>query len=174
MVFIAYYTELNLQICHYAQKRRIGREESKYAPYESFYGHLPSPNRQCLLYRRTAGFGALILSCFLFFGCLPFFRGEIFNSSLPAFFCRGENSKTAYVRGLRYPWDPSLSRKPLPRFPHSMPPWSQPHNRRWCTFFEPVYFLAYKENAKFWLILTNLAYSVANLRTPQCTFCRPK
>ena len=32
--------------------------------------------------------------------------------------------KTAYVLGLRYRWDPLLSRKPLPRFPHFMPPWS--------------------------------------------------
>ena len=29
--------------------------------------------------------------------------------------------KTAYVWGLRYWWDPSLSRKPLPHFPHFMP-----------------------------------------------------
>ena len=31
--------------------------------------------------------------------------------------------KTAYVWGLRYQWDPSLSRNPVPRFPHIMPPW---------------------------------------------------
>ena len=31
--------------------------------------------------------------------------------------------KTAYVWGLRYQWDPSLSRHPVPRFPHFMPPW---------------------------------------------------
>ena len=31
--------------------------------------------------------------------------------------------KTAYVWGLRYRWDPSLSRNPVPRFPHFMPPW---------------------------------------------------
>ena len=30
--------------------------------------------------------------------------------------------KTAYVWGLRYRWDPSLSRNPVPRFPHFMPP----------------------------------------------------
>ena len=30
--------------------------------------------------------------------------------------------RTGYVRGLCYRWDPSLSRKPLPRFPHFMPP----------------------------------------------------
>ena len=39
MVHIAYYTELNLQICNYAQKRRICREISKYAPDENFCGH---------------------------------------------------------------------------------------------------------------------------------------
>ena len=31
--------------------------------------------------------------------------------------------KTAYVWGLRYRWDPSLSRNPVPWFPHIMPPW---------------------------------------------------
>ena len=31
--------------------------------------------------------------------------------------------KTAYVWGLRYRWDPLLSRNPVPRFPHFMPPW---------------------------------------------------
>ena len=31
--------------------------------------------------------------------------------------------KTAYVWGLRYRWDSSLSRNPVPRFPHFMPPW---------------------------------------------------
>ena len=31
MVFITYYTELDLQICNYVQKRRICRENSKYA-----------------------------------------------------------------------------------------------------------------------------------------------
>ena len=30
--------------------------------------------------------------------------------------------KTAYVWGLRYRWDPLLSRNPVPRFPHFMPP----------------------------------------------------
>ena len=36
MVHIAYYAELNLQLCNYAQKRRSCRENSKYAPDESF------------------------------------------------------------------------------------------------------------------------------------------
>ena len=31
--------------------------------------------------------------------------------------------KTAYVWGLRYRWDPSLSRNLIPRFPHFVPPW---------------------------------------------------
>ena len=33
------------------------------------------------------------------------------------------HDKTAYVWGLRYRWDPLLSRNPVPRFPHFMPPW---------------------------------------------------
>ena len=39
MVFIAYYTELNLQICNYAQKRRICRGNSKYALDDFFCEH---------------------------------------------------------------------------------------------------------------------------------------
>ena len=39
MVCIAYYIELNVQICNYAQKQRICRENSKYAPDENFCGH---------------------------------------------------------------------------------------------------------------------------------------
>ena len=39
MVYIAYYTELNLQFCNYAQKQRICRENSKYAFDENLYGH---------------------------------------------------------------------------------------------------------------------------------------
>ena len=36
MVNITFYTELNLQICSYAQKRCICSENSKYAPDEIF------------------------------------------------------------------------------------------------------------------------------------------
>ena len=36
MVYITYYTESNLQICKCAQKRCVCRENSKYAPDESF------------------------------------------------------------------------------------------------------------------------------------------
>ena len=39
MVYIAYFTELDLQICDYAQKRRICRENCKYALDENFHGH---------------------------------------------------------------------------------------------------------------------------------------
>ena len=42
MVYIAYFTELNLQICDYAQKRRICRENCKYALDENFHGHFCS------------------------------------------------------------------------------------------------------------------------------------
>ena len=37
--YMIYYTELNLQICNYAQKQRICREKGKYALDEFFYGH---------------------------------------------------------------------------------------------------------------------------------------
>ena len=33
--------------------------------------------------------------------------------------------KTAYVWGLRYRWDPSLSLNPVRRFAHFMPPWAE-------------------------------------------------
>ena len=33
------------------------------------------------------------------------------------------HDKTAYVWGLRYRWDPSLSMNPVRRFAHFMPPW---------------------------------------------------
>ena len=39
MVSIVYYTELNVQICNYAQIQRICNENSKNALDESFYGH---------------------------------------------------------------------------------------------------------------------------------------
>ena len=39
MVYIAYFTELNSKIWDYAQKRRICRENCKYAPDERFHGH---------------------------------------------------------------------------------------------------------------------------------------
>ena len=42
MVYIAYFTELILQICDYAQKRRIWRENCKYALDENFHCHFCS------------------------------------------------------------------------------------------------------------------------------------
>ena len=39
IVYIAYFTEFNLQICDYAQKRRICRENRKCAFDENFHGH---------------------------------------------------------------------------------------------------------------------------------------
>ena len=45
MVYIAYFTELNLQICDYAQKWRICRENCKYALDENFHGHF-CPRRE--------------------------------------------------------------------------------------------------------------------------------
>ena len=39
---IAYYTELNLQNCNYAQKRRICRANSKYVPDFAFTERLPT------------------------------------------------------------------------------------------------------------------------------------
>ena len=46
MIYIAYFTGLNLQICDYAQQGRICRKNCKYALDENFHDHderLPSP-----------------------------------------------------------------------------------------------------------------------------------
>jgi len=40
MAYVAYYSELNVQICDYAQKRRILRENGKNALDEYFHGHV--------------------------------------------------------------------------------------------------------------------------------------
>ena len=39
MLYIAYFTALNLQICNYAQKRRMSHENFKYVLDENFHGH---------------------------------------------------------------------------------------------------------------------------------------
>ena len=46
MVYIAYFTELILQICDYAHKRRIFCENCKYALDKNFHGLL-SPTKGC-------------------------------------------------------------------------------------------------------------------------------
>ena len=45
MVYIAYFIELNLQICDYAQKRRICRKNCNYAFDENFHGHFCPPRK---------------------------------------------------------------------------------------------------------------------------------
>ena len=45
MVYIAFFTELNLQICYYAQKRRIRRENCKYA-LDKIFMAIFSPNER--------------------------------------------------------------------------------------------------------------------------------
>ena len=50
MVYIAYFTELGLQMCDYAQKRRICRENCNYALDERFHGHVcprRKPTKSC-------------------------------------------------------------------------------------------------------------------------------
>ena len=42
MIYIAYFTELILQICDYAQKRRIWRENYKYTLDDNFHCHFCS------------------------------------------------------------------------------------------------------------------------------------
>ena len=61
--------------------------------------------------------------------------------------------KTAYVWGLRYRWDPSLSRNPVPWFPHFMPPWTGVEN-----FHFAFDFILAVENLIFFIltIITNI------------------
>ena len=54
MVHIAYITELNLQICNYVQKRRICRENCKYAFDENFHGHF-CPRRKAAMFCHPDG-----------------------------------------------------------------------------------------------------------------------
>ena len=49
MVYIAYFTGLILQICNYAQKRRIWRENCKYALDENFHCHFCSRRKAAKL-----------------------------------------------------------------------------------------------------------------------------
>ena len=86
MVYIAYFTELNLQICDYAQKRHICRENCKYAFDENFHGHF-------CLWRKAAKFchPALcilyLLLCTITKGIEQSFLCGCEGSASPAFHC---------------------------------------------------------------------------------------
>ena len=54
MVYIAYLTELILQICDYAQKRRILRENCKYALDKNFHCHF-CPRQKAAKFRHPDG-----------------------------------------------------------------------------------------------------------------------
>ena len=54
MVYIAYFTELNLQICDYSPKRHICREICKYAFDENFHGHF-CPRRKAAKFCHPGG-----------------------------------------------------------------------------------------------------------------------
>ena len=53
MVYIAYFTDLNLQICDYAQKQRNCRKNCKYAFDENLHGHF-CPRRKAANYCHPA------------------------------------------------------------------------------------------------------------------------
>ena len=46
------------------------------------------------------------------------------------------HDKTAYVWGLRYRWDPSLSMNPVRQFAHFMPPWRAPIRLKCARFVQ--------------------------------------
>ena len=83
--------------------------------------------------------------------------------------------KTAYVWGLRYRWDPSLSRIPDPRIPHFMPPCSPAqipfpsHHLCICTttlYCELFCICICKSTLILWLILYLYLYSYVFVRAP--------
>ena len=65
MVYIAYFTELNLQICYYAQKRRTYQENSKYARDEIFCGHF-CPRRKAANFCHPVPAIAIVTDCYQF------------------------------------------------------------------------------------------------------------
>ena len=91
-VGIANYTELNLQICSYAQKQRICRKQSKYALDESFDGHLPSPKGcqllpPCLeLFSLTLASSILTTMGILSLGSLPTTRLATSGATAPVLY----------------------------------------------------------------------------------------
>ena len=79
MVYIAYYTELNFQICKYAQKHRICHENSKYALDENVMAIF------ALAERKAANFGHPVLWWFYkfyknFFDDVPFTNWDLIIS----------------------------------------------------------------------------------------------
>ena len=50
MVYVAYQTKLNLQICNYLHKGRICRKNTKYALDDKFYGHFCSRRKAANFY----------------------------------------------------------------------------------------------------------------------------
>ena len=63
MVYIAYYTEFILQICDYAQKRRIWREICKYALDENFHCHFCSRWKAAKFCHPASEYGFLQNQC---------------------------------------------------------------------------------------------------------------
>ena len=61
MVYFAYFTELILQICDYAQKQRICRKNCKYALDGNFHGHF-CPRRKAAKFCHPALFSTMRLS----------------------------------------------------------------------------------------------------------------
>ena len=70
VVCIAYFIELNLQICDYAQKRRIRRENCKYAFDGNFHGHF-CPRRKAAKFCYPASSSSSISSARSSFSWLP-------------------------------------------------------------------------------------------------------
>ena len=64
MVYIAYFTELILQICDYAQKRRIWREKCKYALDDNLHCHFCSRRKAAKFCHPEYGI-ILLFHCFI-------------------------------------------------------------------------------------------------------------
>ena len=82
MVYIAYFTELNLQICDYSQKRRICCEIGKYAFDKNFHGHC-CPRRKAAKFCHPGTLAHQSTVCGMWIGVWSFINNTRHMTSLP-------------------------------------------------------------------------------------------
>ena len=106
MVYIAYFTELNLQICDFAQKRRICRENCKYALDENFHGHF-CPRRKAAKFCHPVPKHFTLYACFHFTFVLIdsyIYNDYSFDDSIhrfyPNFKMQSRKSMQCWIRGI--------------------------------------------------------------------------
>ena len=147
MIHIAYFSELNLQVCNYAQKRRICHENCKYVLDERFHGHfspaesLPSPTTlvSCVAKRKGK---QMILS--------PTFKGWSHSRNRASSCWRGRSS----VRSL----PPTGGTRTGARRSDQVSPWL-----RSCPLPSSSHLLP---SLKFWYICFFLHFKLSSLTIP--------